>query len=124
MVKHPQTICSLFPTNCLSVFDHFVGLALKRLTSSNAQSSLRVKKIIVLFLRLLVCLRTPMKEKTCKNNYICNFSAVNIYQQRALTCQKAGRFDLGWFRPMIKSVIRKIRNGANGSSRFFSGMGQ
>ena len=64
MVKHPQTICSLFPTNCLSVFDHFVGLALKRLTSSNAQSSLHVKKIIVLFLRLLVCLRTPIKEKT------------------------------------------------------------
>ena len=28
MVKHTQTICRLLPTNCLSVFDHFVGLAL------------------------------------------------------------------------------------------------
>ena len=32
MVKHTQTIRRLLPTNCLSAFDHFVGLALKRLT--------------------------------------------------------------------------------------------
>ena len=31
MVKQTQTICRLLPTNCLSVFDHFVGLALNRL---------------------------------------------------------------------------------------------
>ena len=31
MVKHTQTIRRLFPTNSLSVFDHFVELALKRL---------------------------------------------------------------------------------------------
>ena len=30
MVKRTQTIRRLLPTNCLSVFDHFVGLALKR----------------------------------------------------------------------------------------------
>ena len=29
MVKHTKTIRSL-PTNCLSVFDHFLGLALKK----------------------------------------------------------------------------------------------
>ena len=29
MVKHTQTIRCLLPANCLSVFDHFVGLALK-----------------------------------------------------------------------------------------------
>ena len=29
MVKHPQTIRRLLPTNSLSVFDHFVGLTLK-----------------------------------------------------------------------------------------------
>ena len=33
MVKHTQTIRQLLPTNCLSVFDHFVGLALKGLMS-------------------------------------------------------------------------------------------
>ena len=31
MVKYTQTICRQKPTNCLSVFDHFVGLALKGL---------------------------------------------------------------------------------------------
>ena len=31
MVKHAQTFHRLFPANCLSVFDHFVGLALKGL---------------------------------------------------------------------------------------------
>ena len=31
MVKHTQTIRRLLPTNCLSVFGHFVGLALKEL---------------------------------------------------------------------------------------------
>ena len=31
MVKHNQTICRLLLTNCFSVFDHFWGLALKRL---------------------------------------------------------------------------------------------
>ena len=31
MVKHTQTIRRQKPTNCFSVFDHFVGLALKEL---------------------------------------------------------------------------------------------
>ena len=31
MVKHSQTIRQQQPTSCLSVFDHFVGLALKGL---------------------------------------------------------------------------------------------
>ena len=31
MVKHTQTIRRQTPTNCLSVFDHFVGLVLKEL---------------------------------------------------------------------------------------------
>ena len=32
MVKHTQTIRQLLPTDCMSVFDQFVGLALKGLT--------------------------------------------------------------------------------------------
>ena len=31
MVKQTQTIRPLLPTNCLNVFDHFLGLALKGL---------------------------------------------------------------------------------------------
>ena len=34
MVKHTQTICSQKPTNCLSVFDHCVGLARKGLSNN------------------------------------------------------------------------------------------
>ena len=33
IAKRTQTICRLLPTNCLSAFDHFVGLALKRLST-------------------------------------------------------------------------------------------
>ena len=33
MVKHTQKIRRQQPTNCLSVFDHFLGLAVKQLTS-------------------------------------------------------------------------------------------
>ena len=34
MVKDTQTIRRLLPTNCLSMFKHFVGLALKELNLS------------------------------------------------------------------------------------------
>ena len=34
MVKHTQTICQLLPTNCLIVFDDFVGLAFEGLVFS------------------------------------------------------------------------------------------
>ena len=35
MVKHTHTIRRQKPTNCLSVFDHFAGLALKGLSYRN-----------------------------------------------------------------------------------------
>ena len=37
MAKHTQAICRLLPTNCLNVFDHFVGLVLKGLNTSAFQ---------------------------------------------------------------------------------------
>ena len=40
MVKDTQTIRGQQPTNYLSVFDHFVGLALKGLTKYNAMKRL------------------------------------------------------------------------------------
>ena len=42
MVKHTQTICRQQPTNCLSVFDHFVGLALKGLRKLIEEHDIRV----------------------------------------------------------------------------------
>ena len=38
MVKHTQTICWLLLTNCLSVFDHFMGLGLKELITDEHQA--------------------------------------------------------------------------------------
>ena len=39
MVKQAQTIRQQRPTNCLSVFDHFVGLALKGLKTPLLEST-------------------------------------------------------------------------------------
>ena len=43
MVKHTETIRRLLPKNCLSVFDHFVGLALKGLSKNNQNFRVSVK---------------------------------------------------------------------------------
>ena len=42
MAKHTQTIRRLLPTNCLGVFDHFVGLALTGLTNTLLLKSFEV----------------------------------------------------------------------------------
>ena len=42
MVKHTQTICRKLPINCLSAFDHFVGLALKGLRKDTKLSKVRL----------------------------------------------------------------------------------
>ena len=50
MVNHTQTICRWQPTNCLSVFDHFVGLAFKELKRRREMlhhSSVRFYVIVV-----------------------------------------------------------------------------
>ena len=39
MVKHTQTVRRQQPMNCLSVFDHFVGLALKGLNTPQKMKS-------------------------------------------------------------------------------------
>ena len=44
MVKHTQTIRRFLPTNCLSVFDHYVGLALKGLNSLINMTSISMLK--------------------------------------------------------------------------------
>ena len=38
MVKHTQTSPLLLPTICLSAFDHFVGLALKGLSTTKLRA--------------------------------------------------------------------------------------
>ena len=56
MVKHTPTIRRLLPTNCLSVYDHFMGLTLKGLKlkywlqKNQWYSNLRFHNYIVLYL--------------------------------------------------------------------------
>ena len=45
MVKHTQTIRRPHPTNFLSVFDYFVGLALKRLKLNAIATNQSIDKI-------------------------------------------------------------------------------
>ena len=46
MVKHTQTIRRLLPTNCLSVLDHFVELALKGLIQSLSEQADKFSKFV------------------------------------------------------------------------------
>ena len=48
MVKHTQTIRWLLPTNCLGLFDHFVGLVLKGLKTEKY----RTKKLHIVLCRI------------------------------------------------------------------------
>ena len=43
MVKHIRTIRQLLQKNCLSVFDHFAGFALKGLSSVSLPDDLKIK---------------------------------------------------------------------------------
>ena len=53
MFKHNQTIRRLLPTNCLSVSDHFVGLALKGLASFLSILHEMVKHKLKIFQQML-----------------------------------------------------------------------
>ena len=45
MVKHTQTIRRLLPTNCLSVLNHFVELAMKGLNANNFHVCLSIRNV-------------------------------------------------------------------------------
>ena len=51
MVKHTQTIPQLLSTNCLSVFDNFVGLTLKELNQQHANLEFRDRLQISLLIQ-------------------------------------------------------------------------
>ena len=53
MVRHTQTIRRLLPTNCSSVFDHFVGVALKGLKKVVDEGNNQTNKIQNTFHALL-----------------------------------------------------------------------
>ena len=53
MDKHTQTIRRNLSTNCMSVFDHFVGLALKGLTIFSEIILFYVTEVIFLIPKIL-----------------------------------------------------------------------
>ena len=57
MVKHTQTIRQQQPTNCLSMFDHFVELAFKRLMGLRNACRIwsGIGNLEVTYFRLLLC---------------------------------------------------------------------
>ena len=59
MVKHTQTIHRLLPTNCLSVFDHFVGLAL------NGLKYVQPIKVRLLYFEPASKIRSSSVEEIC-----------------------------------------------------------
>ena len=63
MIKHTQTIRRLLPTNCLSVFDHFVGLALKGLRFNDKKQGVENE------------LRISTKLTVTEQNFICLLSS-------------------------------------------------
>ena len=75
MVKHTQTICRLLPTNCLSVFNHFVSLALKGLMFPTVLQESKPK--------LFEALLTSLAHEKFLRNSIFNVKAVGA--QSALT---------------------------------------
>ena len=51
MVKNTQTIVGKLPTSCLSVFDHFVGLARKGLKLLQTRKVKKVLEAVKFFLK-------------------------------------------------------------------------
>ena len=98
MVKHTQTICSLslLLTNYLSVFDHFVGLALRGLSFSNKLVAINI-----------LTLRDGDKiiSDSEKITYTCNKIFVNT--ENTLKIDKDKRFLVepnDVFDPVLKAI--------------------
>ena len=64
MAKHTQIICLLLSTNCLSVFDHFVGLVRKGLT---------------------IIFRALLKFEPCATTFIDFVSIVSLFHKEDVT---------------------------------------
>ena len=69
MVKHTQKILRLFPTNCLSVFDHFVELAVKELKNVKYNFHLAITWFEAGYMKL-----------TTENCNLVNYGTMNEYE--------------------------------------------
>ena len=72
MVKHTQTIRRLLPMNCLSVFDYFVGLALKGLKT--LQKLIRKNLCIgIFFIKVAKPACNFVNKETLAQVFLCEF---------------------------------------------------
>ena len=103
MFKYTQTICWLLPTNCLSVFDHLVGLVLKviklnRKLSINQSNFFKWKTFTCAQTRFLRRKKTN-QNKTNRINILSSwqFDARNIFTE--------------WNKPKYRSVCCWVPRG-------------
>ena len=80
MVKHTQTICRLLPTNCLSVFDHFVGLALNELNC------------VLEILKMTWCVAVGCCNNSFKKNIIKGISFYQLPKNKNLKKKMASKY--------------------------------
>ena len=76
MVEHTQTIRRQHSTNCLSVFDHFVGLALKALKKVAYQKFLEnfIRRLTIIILQA----NTQRSETLHTRSSICIYKSQNF----------------------------------------------
>ena len=68
MAKHTQTICRLLPTNCFSVFEHFVGVVLKGLNVTNI---IQYFLLIYQHIKTLIAKYIIIQQKNNNTSSIC-----------------------------------------------------
>ena len=93
MVKNAQTICWLLPMNCLSVFEYFLGLALKGLNFNKSQP-------------IYTCKHSPHKKEYMSIDFSfwrpeCQvlvapemFKALAVLSQLSITCNLSMKLDV------------------------------
>ena len=87
MVRDTQTICQQKPTNCLSVFDHFLRLVLK---GSNSTWEKNVRKRYYFYpgitiMKLWLTLKhNSIQTKSCLNYFALKMILLNILQNFAI----------------------------------------
>ena len=87
MVKYTQTIRRQQPTNCLSEFDHFVGMALKRLkrmikTMSNILAKVLNRTLQLFFKKGLLRRCFPVNFKRCFSTTILQNTFESYFSRR------------------------------------------
>ena len=84
MAKHTQIICRLLLANCLSLFDHFVGLALKGLIDISLKQAVFTGKTIS---EILLCSKLGgLKHVSFHNSFKTNVHFLHPLKTSETSC--------------------------------------